>query len=728
MRCHNQQVLHIAVFPHTDYDDEGLSIAVRAMLPHRAVLFLILLLTAVAGTALGVSPAAAVPPSRLSPAPVVVVGVGGLGWADVSPTTTPTLWRLLADSSAAALSVRTVELSTCPADGWLTLNAGVRATVPRTGPGQGAGCADITPLPRADGGADLPGWTQLDDYNAKFSYDPQLGLLTTAAARRGCATAVGPGAAIALGDQSGHVRRYARTLAQADVTACPLTVIDLGSLLVPPGPSRMALVRAVDTQLGRVVAAAPQAQLLVAGLSDSSPTPHLQLLMAGGPGDQAGWLTAPSTRHDGLVQLTDLTPTILADLGVETPPRAVGSVIHQAYGRPSNLARSVEQLRERDVAAETIDAAVTRFYWLVALGGVTACGLLALARRSASQRRPRPARIAALLVSVVGALPAASFLANLAPWWHFTDPSAALWSAVLASSLLLGVLAVTGPWRRQTFGPTGFLAAVTATTLAIDVTTGSRLQLSSLWGLSPLDAGRFYGLGNVAFAVFAVTVLVAATWAAAQLLARGRRRAATICVTAIGIVAIMVDGWPSFGADFGGVLALVPGFALLAAGIGRLRVTPRRVMAVAGTAVALVTTIAVLDWSRPAASRTHLGRFVQQVLDGGTGAVLRRKFDANLHASAQRPALSVLVLVVLLLAVVAVARPTWIHATWLVRAYTSEPVLRPCVAACLLTAVIGLAVNDSGINIPAVALATALPLVAGVWAVRSPARSPAGSS
>jgi hypothetical protein len=167
---------------------------------------------------------------------------------------------------------------------------------------------------------------------------------------------------------------------------------------------------------------------------------------------------------------------------------------------------------------------------------------------------------------------------------------------------------------------------------------------------------------------------------------------------------------------------------LLAAGIGRLRVTPRRVTAVAGTAVALGATIAVLDWSRPAANRTHLGRFVQQVLDGGTGAVLRRKFDANLNAFAQRPALSVLVLVVLLLAVVAVARPAWIHATWLVRAYTAEPVLRPCVAACLLTAVIGLAVNDSGINIPSVALATGLPLVAGVWAAKSSARSPGGSS
>lgn len=688
-------------------------------------LLLTVVVGAVSGGLLGVSPAVASPDVRRSPdhgavirqGQVLLVGVGGLGWADISPTTTPTLWRLLGQTSAAALSVRTVQLSTCPADGWLTINAGVRATVPRTG--EGASCADFTPVQRAGGGADLPGWTRLDDYNAQFSYAPQFGMLTSAAASRGCTTAVGPGAGIALADRDGHVRRYAPTLAQADLTACPLTVVDLGSLLMPPGADRMRALQAVDTQLGQVVAAAPRSQLLIAGISDSSPKPHLQLLMTGSGAEHPGWLTASSTRHDGLVQLTDLTPTVLAALGVDAPPAAVGSVLHEASGRPSDKASAVEQLRDRDLAAQTIDANVTQFYWLVALGGVIACGLLALARRKAPQQRTRLAGVAALLVSVVGALPAGSFLANLAPWWRLTHPGTALWSAVLVSSVVLGVLAVAGPWRRQSFGPTGFLAAVTAAVLAVDVATGSRLQLSSLWGLSPLDAGRFYGLGNVAFAVFAVTSLVAATWAASQLLSRGRRRAALVWVTAIGAVAVAVDGLPSFGADFGGVLALVPGFALLVAGIGRLRVTLRRVAAVAGAAIILVAAIAVLDWARPSANRTHLGRFVQQLIDGGTGAILHRKLDANIQALDQRPALSVLVLAVLLLTAVAVTRPAWIRAGWFVTAYTAEPVLRPCVAACLLTAIVGLLVNDSGINIPAIAVATALPLLGGIWAVNS---------
>jgi hypothetical protein len=154
----------------------------------------------------------------------------------------------------------------------------------------------------------------------------------------------------------------------------------------------------------------------------------------------------------------------------------------------------------------------------------------------------------------------------------------------------------------------------------------------------------------------------------------------------------------------------VPGFALLAAGVGGLRVTFRRTAAVVGVAVAAVGTIAAVDWARPPANRSHLGRFVQQALDGDVGAILRRKLEANLHSFSQRPAVGLLVMGLLIVTVVVVAWPKRMRVTQVVDAYAAEPALRPCLAACLLTAVIGLIVNDSGVNIPAVALAVAVPL------------------
>ena len=58
---------------------------------------------------------------------VVVVGISGLRWSDVSASATPTLWRLAGQGSVGSLVDYAVKPLTCPADGWLTLNAGARA-------------------------------------------------------------------------------------------------------------------------------------------------------------------------------------------------------------------------------------------------------------------------------------------------------------------------------------------------------------------------------------------------------------------------------------------------------------------------------------------------------------------------------------------------------------------------------------------------------------------------
>ncbi len=58
---------------------------------------------------------------------LVVVGLGGLSWDDVNAADTPVLWGLLRDGSAASVSVRAVNPSTCPIDGWATVSAGEAA-------------------------------------------------------------------------------------------------------------------------------------------------------------------------------------------------------------------------------------------------------------------------------------------------------------------------------------------------------------------------------------------------------------------------------------------------------------------------------------------------------------------------------------------------------------------------------------------------------------------------
>ncbi len=77
---------------------------------------------------LTVAPAAAAASgAATSSGPLVVIGVGGVRWADVTATGTPAMWSLLEQGSTATVTVRSVYAATCPVDGWLTVNAGQRA-------------------------------------------------------------------------------------------------------------------------------------------------------------------------------------------------------------------------------------------------------------------------------------------------------------------------------------------------------------------------------------------------------------------------------------------------------------------------------------------------------------------------------------------------------------------------------------------------------------------------
>ncbi|MEO5873381.1 MAG: hypothetical protein ABIS86_24075, partial [Streptosporangiaceae bacterium] len=113
----------------------------------------------------GASADTAIPAHR-----VVVIGIPGLLWSDVSASDTPALWKLTGSGSAAVLSVRTTGPKTCPVDGWLTVSAGQRARL------LNGGCA-LPPTPRPDGtGAAVPGWEAITQDNAGTGYAAKVGL------------------------------------------------------------------------------------------------------------------------------------------------------------------------------------------------------------------------------------------------------------------------------------------------------------------------------------------------------------------------------------------------------------------------------------------------------------------------------------------------------------------------------------------------------------------------
>lgn len=655
-----------------------------------------------------------------TPGPVVLVGAPDLRWSDLSAQATPTLWQLAGAGAPAALSARTVVERSCPADGWLSVSAGARAALdPTDDTATAATCPPLPPVqPTAAGRARIAGLPAIRAANTASPYAATVGLLGDAFAAAGsCVAAAGPGAALAAARSDDAVAAYRPDPSQAgELTgSCPVTVVDTGG-----GPP--AVIDAIVADLQDTLP--PEATLLVAGLADTGPTPHLHVVVATGPAPggaaYAGrWLTSAATRRDGLVQVVDLTPTLLALAGVDPPAGLTGTPLRPGGDRPDDAAAVVGHLAGRDTAAHAVRRIVPPFFLVLSVGQVLAYLALyaAIRRRGVRTSGLGLLRLLGLLrgsAVAIAAVPIATYLADVVPWWRADHPLPTLLGAVALSVAAITALAYAGPWRSSLLGPPVVVSAVTAVVLAADVVTGARLQLDSLLGYSPLDAGRFNGLGNVGFAFLSTGMLLAATGLADTLTRRGHsRRTAAVAVGALGLAAVVVVGWPGWGNDAGGALALLPGVALLTLMVAGVRARSRKaaaaaVGAVAALSVALVVSLAALDLLRPPERRTHLGRFAAQLIEGDAGAVLTRRAAASLDALTAGP-LTLIVPPVLLWLALAVARPARFGGSAWAHAYVMAPLLRAGLASVLLSWVIAALVNDSGVVIPAVALLLAVP-------------------
>jgi hypothetical protein len=303
-----------------------------------------------------------------------------------------------------------------------------------------------------------------------------------------------------------------------------------------------------------------------------------------------------------------------------------------------------------------------------------------------------------------------------------------LLASLAAADLAVAALALLGPWRRRRLGPPLVVLVVTLGTLLADVLTGSTLELNGMLGYDAVVAGRFTGYGNLTFGLSSVSVLLLTAAAATALGRRAgperARRVTATTVVVIGLVTVGVMGAPGLGRDFGGVLSALPGFLLLAMLLTRVRVTVVRLVAVLGAAVVAVGSVAVLDWMRPADDRSHLGRFVEQVLTGEAWTVISRKAQANIDILLGSPL--AWMLPVALVAAVWLVRPGGLLRQPRAAAApgpggltTGElAVLRSALLAAALSLAIGAAVNDSGVALPATAAALLVPLL--VWLAAAP--------
>lgn len=649
---------------------------------------------------------------------VVIAGIPGLRWGDVTPAAAPTLWRLAAAGSAGNLVVHSIATLTCPADGWLTLGSGARAGTPHPDAGP---CPPLPAVDQAAGGpvpgpADIPAMPRLASWNERlrYHYDPDWGLLASAAGPGNCALAIGPGAALALAGPTGRVASYLPSVSAATrrvLGRCALTVVDLGA--VPAAaPARRAAVSADGEALARLRSGLPPGTtLMVVSLADGNAPAHLRPVIIDGAGYARGLLSSVSTRQPGLAFSTDLTPTVLQLRGQPASSRAVGKPLRPA-GRGS-LAAAVRGLIAQDTAAQVYR---TTFGWIFVIFAVVeaaAFGLIVLVWRGRGEDTRRRRRAAARTAGVaLAAVPAGTFLASLVPWWALPHPAVLLYLLAAIWAALIATVALTGPWRRDPLGPAGVVGAITIAVIGLDVMTGSRLQLSTPFGLNVLWGGRIYGEDNNTVGLYAASAILCAAWLAGLLKRSGRTRAAVAATIAVSGFAVVASGWPGFGAKVGGTIAAVPGFVLLVMAVAGMAFTVRRVLLAAVSGIAVIAAFGLVSYFLPVA-HSDISAFVGQALHGGGGGTLQRKISTNLSSLTATPYALIIPVVVVALGVL-LLRPEWFGAGALTRARQQVPLLGVSLAAIWLTALLGWFAEDSGVAVPAAMLPLVLPLVIAI--------------
>ena len=617
---------------------------------------------------------------------VLIVSVPRLTWDVVSDVRPPAMISLFERAAVASMSVRTASSTTRPADAYLTIGAGNRMAVPATLASGEVLDRDETMWDRdpTEAYQRTTGFTadkpivsinkpQLDRFNDdEYFFGAHAGALASALSEGDRTMAVIGNADVALLDSyrrhvglaamnrdgqvddgmvdrsllranpelpfgieidpQVHAASFERLWAENDVVRAELSDLaraeqarEVSTEAQGDAQYERALLNS-DALLGSMLRHVDPERDTVILLSGVAPLEQLELTVfaAAGPDFERGWARSSTTRRDRFVTLTDIAPSILSLYDIDAPSGMNDT-------RIASSPASIDLDAQLDTLIDDSARAVVRdrtfgpisVVFVVVLVFTIVAAMLCLAWFPKLNRY-----IWAATVAELAFLPATYLLG--------------LFGVTTVSSLVLGLLLGTVSlallaWTTKRVdgrAPALLLVALLWGVLAVDIATGGNLQLNTVFGYSPIVAGRFAGFGNQAYSMFAISsLIVAAAFADARTPdSRGRATAATVAAIAVWTaLALVLDGHPSMGSDVGGVLSIVPAATVFILMLRRIRIDAKLVVVIGVATVAVLAGFAALDMSRPAESQTHLGRFVADLFDGGAGTIIQRKIAANLR-------------------------------------------------------------------------------------------------
>jgi hypothetical protein len=437
--------------------------------------------------------------------------------------------------------------------------------------------------------------------------------------------------------------------------------------------------------------------VMVVGPTPPQERDALSVAAVRAPGFAPGLLRSTTTQRDGFVNLTDVAPTILTYFGLDRPDEMEGRRMEtgEAGGSLAEHREFLVNVNEDGLFRDGLVGPAMSVVMVVAL--VLAGAAIVLDRWARLQARWAVGLLVFAALGLLGILDATYLAGPL----HFgrNGGAFAYWTFVVGVGALIAAVCMLATRRRPVLAVLAGLGTVIALHL-VDLVTGAHLEWNTVFGYSPTIGIRFVGQGNMTFSQLTAAAVLFAGLLAWQL---PTKRGVRIAVALLAVT-VIVMGAPFWGNDFGGAVAAAPGFALLAWLLLGHELRWRTVWVLAGVLVAAGLVVGAVDVLRPSDQRTHVGKFFEK-LGTDTGAatlVLRRKASENLSTLGH----SLLLFCLVALAVLVVYL-WWVRPRSLRTLFARVSTARVTAIALGIVALLGFALNDSGITIPSMMAAVA---------------------
>lgn len=241
--------------------------------------------------------------------------------------------------------------------------------------------------------------------------------------------------------------------------------------------------------------------------------------------------------------------------------------------------------------------------------------------------------------------------------------------------------------------------------LIVDVFTGSYLLQNCPLGYDPQLGARYFGLGNEVMGVLLGATILATTLIMDRVKSDKNRNIAKLFSVAIYLFIIFILTYPGLGTKAGGAITAVAGFGIVIFKLYGKKVTWKHVAAIIVGIVGLLLAMIVIDISHKGGAQSHIGRAAELIKSGGAiqaWYIIERKLSTNLKLINHSRWTYILIFSLITLAVMF---------RFLKDIFQKHSYAYIGFIGIIVTALVGLVFNDSGVIACATSITYAIALV-----------------